>query len=60
MSFQVFILRSAQKQLVKLDKVIYERVRDDIINLSEDPRPFGCKKLTARMENSCRRLSSDL
>lgn len=27
---------------------VYERVKEVIINLDENPRPSGCKKLTAR------------
>lgn len=46
MSYEVLILRRAQKELAGLPKVDYERLRDAIASLAENPRPVGCKKLT--------------
>ena len=48
MSYEVLILRRAQKELADLPKVDYERVRDAIAALAENPRPAGCKKLVGR------------
>ena len=48
MSYQVDILRRAQKALARLPRQDYERVRDAISVLAEDPRPAGCRKLTGR------------
>jgi mRNA interferase RelE/StbE len=48
MSYEVFILRRAQKELASLPKTDYERMRDAIAALAEKPRPAGCKKLTGR------------
>ena len=48
MSFEVHILRRAQKELADLSKIDYERVRDAVTALSENPRPGGCKKLVGR------------
>ena len=48
MEYEVFILRRVQKQLADLPKQNYSRVRDLIISLATEPRPAGCKKLTAR------------
>jgi mRNA interferase RelE/StbE len=48
MSYEVFILRRAQKELAALPKTDYERMRDAIAALAENPRPAGCKKLTGR------------
>lgn len=48
MSYEVFILRRAQKELAALPKTDYERMRDAITALAENPRPAGCKKLTGR------------
>lgn len=48
MSYTVFILRRAQKELAQLPKGTYERVRDAIRFLAQYPRPPGCLKLTAR------------
>ncbi|HEX8138140.1 MAG TPA: type II toxin-antitoxin system RelE/ParE family toxin [Pyrinomonadaceae bacterium] len=48
MSYEVLILRRAQKELVDLPKADYERVRDAVTVLAENPRPSGCKKLVGR------------
>lgn len=48
MRYSASILRRAQKELVSLPVEAYEQVRDAIRSLAEEPRPRGCKKLTAR------------
>ncbi len=48
MSYRLLILRRAQKELAGLPKSDYERVRDRIALLADDPRPAGCKKLVGR------------
>jgi mRNA interferase RelE/StbE len=48
MSYTISILRRAQKELDDLPADAYERIRDDIRALAEDPRPPGCLKLTNR------------
>lgn len=48
MSYELLILRRAQKELADLPKADYERMRDAIAALAENPRPIGCKKLVAR------------
>ena len=48
MSYTVEILRSAQKQLARLERQAQERVVPAIRALSKDPRPVGCRKLTGR------------
>ncbi len=48
MTYRVFILRRAQKELAKLPLNSYKRAKEVIRNLSENPRPRGCKKLTGR------------
>ena len=48
MSYEVLILRRAQKELASLPKADYERVRDAVAALAENPRPVGCKKLVGR------------
>jgi mRNA interferase RelE/StbE len=48
MSYSVSILRRAQKELASLPVEVYEQVRDAIRSLAKEPRPAGCKKLTAR------------
>jgi mRNA interferase RelE/StbE len=48
MSYEVLILRRAQKELANLPKADYERVRDAVVALADNPRPAGCKKLVGR------------
>ncbi len=48
MSYTVLILRRAQKELAQLPGETYERVRDAIRMLSQNPRPQDCLKLTGR------------
>jgi len=48
MSYAVFILRRAQKELAQIPKETYEHVRDAIRNLGKEPRPHGSIKLTGR------------
>ncbi len=48
MSYRVEILRRAQKALARLPEQDYERIRDAIGALREEPRPAGCRKLSGR------------
>ncbi len=48
MSYEIQIRRRVQKALARLPQKEYERVRDAIRALAEDPRPAGCIKLTGR------------
>lgn len=48
MSYSLFILRRAQKELAEIPSEAFERIRDAIRGLAENPRPAGCLKLTAR------------
>jgi mRNA interferase RelE/StbE len=48
MSYSLSILRRAQKEMAQLPTDAYHRVRDAIRGLSEQPRPFGSRKLTGR------------
>jgi len=48
MRYKVSILRGAQKELANLPMEAYEQVKNAILSLAEEPRPIGCKKLTAR------------
>ncbi|HKQ03754.1 MAG TPA: type II toxin-antitoxin system RelE/ParE family toxin [Blastocatellia bacterium] len=48
MSYSVGILRRAQKELAQLSKQEYERIKEAIKSLTQDPRPAGCKKLSGR------------
>ena len=48
MAYAVFILRRAQRELSRLPNLDYERVRDAIRDLADNPRPPGCLRLTGR------------
>lgn len=48
MNYTISILRRAQKELGGLPAQAYERIRDSILALAQDPRPPGCVKLTNR------------
>ncbi|WNZ23857.1 MAG: type II toxin-antitoxin system RelE family toxin [Leptolyngbya sp. IPPAS B-1204] len=48
MSYQVSLLRRAQKELAGISEPAYIKVRDAVRALAEDPRPSGCQKLKGR------------
>lgn len=48
MVYSVLILKRAQRQLSRLSRAMYPRVRDSIRDLATTPRPHGCMKLTDR------------
>lgn len=48
MAYAITILRSAQKQLAKIDRKQQTSIISSIQQLSENPRPAGCKKLSGR------------
>ena len=46
MSYTVIIKKTAQKQILKLPKPYFEKVKKAILSLETTPRPSGCIKLT--------------
>ncbi|GAB2486648.1 type II toxin-antitoxin system RelE/ParE family toxin [Algoriphagus taiwanensis] len=46
--YRVFLSRRAKKDLDKLDNLKAKPILSAIANLSEEPRPSGCKKLKGR------------
>ncbi len=48
MPYTVELTLSAQKQLSKLSNIIAERIEESLLELEENPRPVGCKKLKGR------------
>jgi mRNA interferase RelE/StbE len=46
--YKIEILRSAQKQLSKIHYQQQNQIIENIRKLSENPRPSGCRKLSAR------------
>ena len=45
MKYKVLIERYAQKQIMKLDRKIIPVIKASIIDLADNPRPYGYKKL---------------
>lgn len=48
MSYALAIFPSAQRELGALPAEISRRVRAAIVELAQEPRPSGCRKLTGR------------
>ena len=48
MSYNLEILRRAQKELADLPKEIYPKICDSVQDLAREPRPSGCLKLKGR------------
>ena len=48
MSYRIFILRRAQKELSNITGEDYLRIKEAILSLSNNLRPKGCSKLTGR------------
>ena len=46
--YTISIKKSAEKELKKLSAEMYLRVKKGILNLAENPRPNGCKKLKGK------------
>ena len=48
MSYKLYILQRAQKELFNLPEDSYGRIKASINDLANDPRPHGCLKLAGR------------
>ena len=48
MTYSIEILRSAQKDLARIDEPDRKKLINSILLLSSDPRRNGCKKLSGR------------
>ena len=46
-NYKIEIKKSAAKEIEKLPKTVLNRVLDKIQSLAAEPRPNGCKKLSA-------------
>ena len=46
-NYSIEIKKSAAKEIEKLPKTVLKRILNKIQSLSTEPRPSGCKKLTA-------------
>jgi mRNA interferase RelE/StbE len=49
-SYEVRIIRSAEKEMDKLPEAVFNRISKRIISLEDNPRPRGIKKLSDRNE----------
>jgi mRNA interferase RelE/StbE len=50
-SYTVVIKKTAQKQILRLPKVYFEKVKKTILALETNPRPHGAIKLTGTENN---------
>ena len=50
MSYEVRIIRSAEKEMDKLPAAIHNRISKRILSFRDNPRPRGVKKLSDRDE----------
>lgn len=48
MTYVVRVERKAQKKLAKIPEPYYSKIKSAILELAENPRPVGCKKLSGR------------
>ncbi len=48
MSYQLFITRTAQKEISLIPKEFALNIKEHILKLKNEPRPSGCKKLKDR------------
>ncbi|MDX2255413.1 MAG: type II toxin-antitoxin system RelE/ParE family toxin [Pseudanabaenaceae cyanobacterium bins.39] len=48
MNYSITVKKTVSKTLANLQNEDYQRVRDVIRGLAENPRPSGCLKLTGR------------
>ena len=48
MKYSLFILHQAQKELASLEETDYQKIKEAILRLAENPRPSGCSKLVGR------------
>jgi mRNA interferase RelE/StbE len=48
MKYSLFILPRAQKELEALGETEYQRIKEAILRLADNPRPADCSKLVGR------------
>ena len=48
MSYYLDFSKQALKELEKINEPFYSSIKDAILELAENPRPNGCKKLKGR------------
>lgn len=50
MSYVVYLKRSAEKELSRLESEVHDRIVKRLFSLQDDPRPHNVKKLQGRNE----------
>lgn len=50
MKYEIKILRSAEREMERLPKVVHHRISNRILSFEDNPRPKGAKKLSTRHE----------
>lgn len=50
MPYQVVVPRRVQKQMLALPQTVYDRVREHLAQLGQDPRPPGVRKLKGQAD----------
>ena len=48
--YALLIKRSAERDLRRLPRALFERVNERILSLRDDPRPHGVRKLAGALE----------
>ncbi|MES2379003.1 MAG: hypothetical protein V4553_20590 [Bacteroidota bacterium] len=48
MAYSLSFSKQALKELEKINEPFYSNIKQSIINLTNNPRPQGCKKLKGR------------
>jgi mRNA interferase RelE/StbE len=48
--YALLIKRSAERDLRRLPRALFERVNERILSLRDDPRPHGVRKLSGALE----------
>jgi mRNA interferase RelE/StbE len=48
MAYSLVFSKLAVKELQKINEPFYSNIKQAIINLADNPRPVGCKKLKGR------------
>ena len=48
MSYELLILKKAQKELSVIPQKEYDRIKMSIFDLAQNPRPINCLKLSGR------------
>ena len=48
--YALLIKRSAERDLRRLPRILFERVNERILSLRDDPRPHGVRKLSGALE----------